>query len=642
MGVIVKAPEELIDLLGAIGLRMEKEPVPVEKHLDALRDELNPEIKKQLDEIQQSLDDIVGKALSRAVVTLIAAFLALVNKINEPLGVALGAMNVFQQMGEVGENMKQRPAALDMVTLAQVAFRLHNHDINKLDKELARIGMSRDRAALFMEAVRPLVSSSETLKLFALGQAKEQTIKDLEQLGYDTKDAERMLKLVRTLLSPTDAIAWWLRNDKENFDIDKYLSLLSYDKEDIKIIKELANVIPSIQDLIRMAVREVFSPDQRKLLDLDSEFPEDVKKWAAKQGLSEEWAKNYWAAHWELPSLTEAFEMFHRTTTANTDSTAPSEGTAKGQSYHRVISEETLKALIKAQDISPIWRNRLIEISFNPLTRVDVRRMYGLGVIDKDEVYRAYLDLGYTAENAKRLTDFVVADDIESSVGVIKARMFTLFRRKLVSEAQFRQFLKSLGFPDAKIEIIVQQEIMLRNVDFLELRLRAIQQQYMNHIIDEKLLVTRLISLGIEPEAVESYATLWIDARLAKVARIGMPDLKKAFKKGIISKERFLKELEERGFPADDRDIMEALFAPEPTPEPPPEGPPEEELSLLSNLSSGTTSALSEAELSNLLTTTTETSTPTISQLPGLLGPSEVSPAELPSLGEGGSEEEEA
>ncbi|GAH07018.1 unnamed protein product, partial [marine sediment metagenome] len=42
------------------------------------------------------------------------------------------------------------------------------------------------------------------------------------------------------------------------------------------------------------------------------------------------------------------------------------------------------------------------------LTRVDIRRMYKIGVITRAEVYESYLQHGYTDENAKRMTEFTV------------------------------------------------------------------------------------------------------------------------------------------------------------------------------------------------------------------------------------------
>ena len=75
--------------------------------------------------------------------------------------------------------------------------------------------------------------------------------------------------------------------------------------------------------------------------------------------------------------------------------------------HRRIISRKKLENLFVALDIMPGWRKDLVELSYSPLTRVDVRRMNKLGVITSEEVYKAYLDLGYSPENAERLQRFV-------------------------------------------------------------------------------------------------------------------------------------------------------------------------------------------------------------------------------------------
>jgi hypothetical protein len=127
-----------------------------------------------------------------------------------------------------------------------------------------------------------------------------------------------------------------------------------------------------------------------RLLD---ELPDDFVREVGKSGLSKDWAEKYWASHWRLPSLTQGFEMFHR----------------------GVITYEQLQLLIKAQDVSPFWRDKLTEIAYNPITRIDIRRMYKMGLIDEGEVRTKHLDLGYSPESADQMTAFVVSlvDDTE-------------------------------------------------------------------------------------------------------------------------------------------------------------------------------------------------------------------------------------
>jgi len=159
---------------------------------------------------------------------------------------------------------------------------------------------------------------------------------------------------------------------------------------------------------------------------------------AAKIGLSDEWSRNYWAAHWTLPSIMQGFTMMHR----------------------RVISQADLQMLLKAQDIMPFWRDKLVDISFNPLTRVDVRRMHDTGVLNRRQVFDAYLDVGFNQENAERMTEFTIrynADDIEGSGGKLKeltrSVIQSAYKKGVISHVDALARLQELGYgiPDSQL-----------------------------------------------------------------------------------------------------------------------------------------------------------------------------------------------
>ena len=161
-----------------------------------------------------------------------------------------------------------------------------------------------------------------------------------------------------------------------------------------------------------MAVREVFNPVIVEKFGQDEDFPEQFAEYAAQQGISRFWAEKYWEAHWVLPSVQMGYEMLHR----------------------RVIDMETLKQLLAAQDIMPGWRDALIDISYKPYTRVDIRRMHDVGVLNDDEVYESYLDLGYSPDKAKNMTEFTIRlndpdpDDIDSLEGLTRAAIINSFK----------------------------------------------------------------------------------------------------------------------------------------------------------------------------------------------------------------------
>ncbi|GAH81965.1 unnamed protein product, partial [marine sediment metagenome] len=120
-----------------------------------------------------------------------------------------------------------------------------------------------------------------------------------------------------------------------------------------------------------MAVREAFTPAIAKKFGQYEDFPPDFEKYAGMKGLSKEWAERYWAAHWSLPSPSQGYDMLHR----------------------GIIDNKELFMLMKALDIMPFWRDKLMQMSYHLLTRVDIRRMYKAGVLTEAEVYESYLQV---------------------------------------------------------------------------------------------------------------------------------------------------------------------------------------------------------------------------------------------------------
>jgi hypothetical protein len=286
-----------------------------------------------------------------------------------------------------------------------------------------------------------LLSSGELLESYRRGNITIQTvIEQLGLLGYQDERSKILLQLVEKLLGVGEVRDLYLRGEIDEQTNDVRLAQLGFNQVDILLLKELYNVLPPVQDLVLMAVREVFNPAIAQQYGLFEDFPPEFLKNAQKIGLNEEWAKNYWAAHWQLPSMMQGYWMLHR----------------------RVISEDELRLLMRTQDIMPYWRDKLIEISYNPLTRVDVRRMHDVGVLNRQEVYDAYLDIGYNHQNAERMTEFTLrynADVGEDGFSVVReltrSTIQTAYKRNLISRDVAKSRLKELGYADDDSDLLL-------------------------------------------------------------------------------------------------------------------------------------------------------------------------------------------
>jgi hypothetical protein len=263
----------------------------------------------------------------------------------------------------------------------------------------------------------------------------------IRRQGLSEEDAITAVALRRQTASSFQLLDWWLRGLVPEPRVREELRAQGFDTEDVERWIKGATRPPPLSDLIHMAVREVFSPDLRAALDLDASYPEVLTKHARSVGLNEEWARAYWAAHWTLPSVSQALAMRHRD----------------------VIDDRELDQLLQAQDIAPVWRERIKAIAYLPLTRVDLRRMYALGELDEEGLTRGYLDLGYSPENADRLTRFAVVERQRQRAelggtfrGLTPAQLREAVHDRLVERSEVLQELVDRGYDPRAAEIFLQ------------------------------------------------------------------------------------------------------------------------------------------------------------------------------------------
>lgn len=211
---------------------------------------------------------------------------------------------------------------------------------------------------------------------------------------------------------------------------------LGFSTEITELLEKDFLFYPAPVDFIRFAVRETFKPKVVEEYGYDNDFPSAMVPYAEKAGMSEEWLKHYWRAHWEIPSPRQGYEMLHR----------------------GVIDQSSLEGLLKIGDYAPGWIQPLIDISYNPITRVDLRRLYADGVIDEERVYQGYLELGYSVENAGLITTWVVKSTQVEDRELTKAEVLKSFRIDETSKEQAIKFLGLIGYSEEDASFVISFE----------------------------------------------------------------------------------------------------------------------------------------------------------------------------------------
>lgn len=379
-----------------------------------------------------------------------------------------------------------------------------------------------------------ILTVGDSIRALHFGEIdREQAVLNVRRAGFTEDDANRLIDTGETVPQETDLLRWWLRGIIDDAEVDRRFEGRGYSPAERTNFREAAFFIPPVSDLISMAVREAFTPEVAERFGQFEDFPEPFAEAALQQGVSNEWARRYWAAHWGLPSVQMGFEMLHR----------------------GVIEEADLNLLLRSQDIMPFWRDKLTAISFSPLTRVDVRRMHKLGVLSRDEVKRSYLDLGYSDENAERLTQFtielnspkVAEDDTELSQ-LSRASIIGLFEDGIINRERAKLLMVGIGVSDDAAELFLEsKEMDLERSDRNDQKTLIIEQSRVGQISFQEAQ-DALAGLGLETVEQERAIVKLVRQEASKTRLPTRANLDNFLEAGLIEDAEYLETMARLGF----------------------------------------------------------------------------------------------
>jgi hypothetical protein len=355
----------------------------------------------------------------------------------------------------------------------------------------------------------------------------------LDDLGWDTEYAKAWGEITHTRIPDQGIVTMVFRGELSQEDGEAELLARGWAANEIPWLFEISRIIPPAQDVIRLAVREAFNPEAIQRFSLDADFPAEVGEWAEKQGLSREWAEKYWIAHWENPSLQMAFEMIHRLRPGTTDTP---------------FTADDLDLLMRIQDVAPYWRERLKAISFAPYTRVDVRRMYGAGVLTVEQVKSAYLDLGYDDEHASNLTAFTTSIEAAEEKGLSRAAIQQAYKRKVYTRDQAIDALGGIGFNAEIADFWLDLTDWEIQQDLLNDEIGVAQFLYVEGEIDEGGVYGRLGKFNLPAEQVALLIRQWDIKRLQKIKLPTEEQLEDFYRRDIIPFETLTDTLRRKGY----------------------------------------------------------------------------------------------
>jgi len=358
-------------------------------------------------------------------------------------------------------------------------------------------------------------------------QPTDKILNDISIAEINPEYARTYLDAILTKPASQDLVAYHLRKDPELSGLESDLQRIGIHPHFTDVYKTLAYPIPPVADIITMAVREAFTPAIAEKFGQYEDYPPEFEEWAKKKGLSTEWSKRYWAAHWSLPSVNQGFDMLHR----------------------GVIDEDELNMLLRALDVMPFWRDKLSQIGYRVLSRVDIRRMYDRGVLDETEVLEAYLELGYNDRDAKRMSDFTIKQVLATQSKFTTTNIVSAYVKYMVNRSEATTLLEGIGVRSENIAFILTTAELKRDWQLTDDKIDAIHHLYRLKEYDADKTRSELLKLDLPAQRVDVLMEQWFIEVKDEAVRTWTTAQTLSFMKAeLITKERGIRELQQIGY----------------------------------------------------------------------------------------------
>jgi hypothetical protein len=359
--------------------------------------------------------------------------------------------------------------------------------------------------------------------------------------GYLRNPAVKMREAARTRHTTDDMVRLWLRKTITDEDFDGRLRTVGWTEgQDYKEIRELSKQYPPYSDIIRLMVRDAADetivdwPDSDK--SWQQKYTAKLRDWGEFAGIPDDVTKLLWRAHWSIPSPTQLYEVWYRNRKRG-DTIA---GTEIGKSITDALQQ---------QDILPRWIPQLVNNSYRLPGRIDIRRSYQIGVMNREAVDKALIKTGYDDESAAILTEYTVRS------ARLSLRLHSAVRSYMefgVNYAQAEEELLDYGAARDDITWVLDWAVKRMRAKSRAKCKTSICSQYKTGGIDRDKAYEMLHNTGMDLDQATIAIEMCDCEAAASSPHAAAGTLCKWYTIGIIDQAEFLKRLRTLGWSAED------------------------------------------------------------------------------------------
>jgi predicted nucleic acid-binding Zn-ribbon protein len=350
--------------------------------------------------------------------------------------------------------------------------------------------------------------------------------RELWAQGWTDRQMDAARLALESRLDIKDTLLAYHRKELTVAQASARLTELGVATSDLALYFAISRPIPSPSDLVRFALREAWRDDIAQEYGYDQGRPAQFDEWMAKQGYDPIWPKLSWRSHWNVPSAGQGFQMFHR----------------------GIIDYDKLSTLLKVNDVAPGWIDPLLGITYNLLTRVDVKRAIRYGKLTPEQVNLEYHKQGYSDRDAEILTDVAVLEAVEEAASLTRSSIEKAYRQGMIERSEAIAQFAPLGVVGEVANFYLDLVDFERDMDLRDRRISNLEKRYKAGSLDEAGARGALDSLGVSPAEIDIRVEEWQIESTSGVKRPTRANLENFVEAGVIDLGQYRAEMRQLNY----------------------------------------------------------------------------------------------
>lgn len=362
-----------------------------------------------------------------------------------------------------------------------------------------------------------------------------------KRYGLDISKVTELISAQRPLPNLQEIREGFVRGFIVQSQHDKYLQQYGFGQDDIAFIKTLYNVQLGPSDVTRIADKHIYSNDIPTIFGQYTEIDQGYLDAMSKLGISADQTNKLWAAHWSLTGLQDTFSMYHR----------------------GLIDDNELNTWFALTDIMPFFREKLKQLNYALVTRVDIRRFYSEGLYNEQQVTQAYKKLGFSDSDAQLQTAYTVQHERDSE-NPTKVKIKTLtetmvvkaFKRGIISNSEAINRLGQVGYLPGDAQLVLRLETQIDSASLMADKTQHYHDKLLNHIlaslskgtVSEEEARSELASIGVPQAEIESEISYSAIERVLQLKEFVEQHIRTAYTSGQIDKPTAINLMGDIGF----------------------------------------------------------------------------------------------